>query len=168
MLIQSPISDIYIYIYIPIMKLLCRCGKFKDTERSIRYHPFGIRICTVFCISVPENTAGSTDIPNFIRYSQLCYHLTQDISLGRRPSPAVAPVPWRPGMTGEGGPDRGRFTDREWHSSAVTKLVGAGPVCSAWCKLLWLSSPDFFVRIYSYWTPLLCGTFSDHPTFAVF
>ena len=37
-------------------------------------HPFGINISTdiVFGILVPESTAGSIKIPNFIRYSQLC------------------------------------------------------------------------------------------------
>ena len=55
------------------MKILCRCWKFKDTEKVIRYRPFGIGIGTdiVFGISVPESTAGSTEIPNLIRYSQL-------------------------------------------------------------------------------------------------
>ena len=68
-----PLSVIY------IMKILCRRGKFKDTEKSHSYHPFGIGIGTdiVFGISVPDSTAGSTEIPNFIRYSQLwslCYN----------------------------------------------------------------------------------------------
>ena len=38
------------------------------------YHPFAIGIGTdiVFGVSVPESPAGSTEIPNFIRYSQLC------------------------------------------------------------------------------------------------
>ena len=49
------------------MKILCRRGKFKDTEKVIRYHPFGIGIGTdiVFGISVPESTAGSTEIPTY-------------------------------------------------------------------------------------------------------
>ena len=53
------------------MKILYRRGKFKDTEKVIRYHPFDIGIGTdvVFGILVPESTAGSTEIPNFIRYS---------------------------------------------------------------------------------------------------
>ena len=54
-----------------IMKMLCRRGKFKDTEKASRYHPFDIGTDIVFGISVPESTAGSTEIPNFIRYSQL-------------------------------------------------------------------------------------------------
>ena len=49
------------------MKILRRHGKFKDTEKVIRYHPFDIGIGTdiVFDISVPESTAGSTDIPKY-------------------------------------------------------------------------------------------------------
>ena len=49
------------------MKILCRRGKFKDTEKLIRYHPIGIGIGTdiVFGISVPENTAGSIEIPKY-------------------------------------------------------------------------------------------------------
>ena len=36
--------------------------------------PFGIGVSTdvVVGISVPESTAGSTNIPNFIQYYQLC------------------------------------------------------------------------------------------------
>ena len=58
---------------IPILKILCRRVKFNDTEKVIRYHPFGISIGTdiAFGISVPESTVGSTEIPNFIRYCQL-------------------------------------------------------------------------------------------------
>ena len=50
------------------MKNLCRRGKFKDTEKVIRYHPFGIGIRTdiVFGISVPESAAGSTEIPKYL------------------------------------------------------------------------------------------------------
>ena len=49
------------------MKALCRRGKFKDTEKVIRYHPFGIGIGIdfVFGISVPESTADSTKIPKY-------------------------------------------------------------------------------------------------------
>ena len=49
------------------MKILCRRGKLKDTEKFIRYHPFGIGIGTdiVFGILVPESTAGSTEIPKY-------------------------------------------------------------------------------------------------------
>ena len=37
------------------MMILCRRGKFKDTEKVIRYHPFGTGIGTdvIFGISVP-------------------------------------------------------------------------------------------------------------------
>ena len=48
-----------------ILKILCRGGKFKDTEKVIRYHPFGIGTDIVFGISVPESTAGSTEIPEY-------------------------------------------------------------------------------------------------------
>ena len=46
---------------IHIMKILRRRGKFKDTEKIIRHHPFGISIGTdiVFGMSVPESTADS-------------------------------------------------------------------------------------------------------------
>ena len=56
-----PLSDIY------IVKILCRQGKFKETEKVVRYHPFGIGIGTdiVFGISVLESTAGSTEIPKY-------------------------------------------------------------------------------------------------------
>ena len=49
------------------MKIPCRHGKFKDTEKVIWYHPFGIGIGThiVFGISVPKSTAGSTKIPKY-------------------------------------------------------------------------------------------------------
>ena len=49
------------------MKIFCRRGKFKDTEKIIRYHPFDIDIGTdiVFGILVPESTAGSTEIPKY-------------------------------------------------------------------------------------------------------
>ena len=59
--------------YLYVMKNLCRRGKFKDTEKVIRYRPFGIGIGTdiVFGISVSESTAGGTEIPNFIRHFQL-------------------------------------------------------------------------------------------------
>ena len=42
--------------------------------QQYRKKSFGIGICTniVFAISVPESTADSTEIPIFIRYSQLC------------------------------------------------------------------------------------------------
>ena len=52
------------------MKILCLRAKFKDTEKVIRYHPFGIGTDIVFGISVAESTAGSTEMTNFIRYSQ--------------------------------------------------------------------------------------------------
>ena len=49
------------------MKILCRRGKFRDTEEVFRHHLFGIGTDTdvVFGISVPEITAGSTDIPKY-------------------------------------------------------------------------------------------------------
>ena len=57
-----PLSDIYIYYEDSLS-----ARKFKDTEKVIRYHPFGIGIGTdiVFGISVPESTAGSTEIPTY-------------------------------------------------------------------------------------------------------
>ena len=66
-LVTHALSDIY------IMKNLCRLEKFKDTEKVIRYHPLGISSGTdiVFGILVAESTVGSTEIPNFIRYSHL-------------------------------------------------------------------------------------------------
>ena len=41
--------------------------EIQDTEKIIRYHLFGIGIGTdiVFGISVPEGTAGSTEIPKY-------------------------------------------------------------------------------------------------------
>ena len=56
-----PLSDIY------VVKILYWHGKFKGTEKVIRYHPFGIGIGTdiVFGISVPESTSGSTEIPTY-------------------------------------------------------------------------------------------------------
>ena len=74
-MVMDPISDTC------IMKILCRRGKFNNTEyryRSEWYHPFCIGIGTdvVFRIPVPDSTAGSTEIPKyqkyFIRYFQLC------------------------------------------------------------------------------------------------
>ena len=60
-----------------IMKILCRSGKFKDTEKVIRYHLFGIGIGTdiVFGISVPEVP------PVVLRYSQLCKSLWCSVAL---------------------------------------------------------------------------------------
>ena len=49
------------------MKILCRRGKFKDTEEVIRYPPLGIGLGTddiVFGISVPENTTSSPKYRN--------------------------------------------------------------------------------------------------------
>ena len=47
--------------------ILCRREKFKDTEKVIFYHPFGIGIDTdiVFGNLVPESIAGSTEIPKY-------------------------------------------------------------------------------------------------------
>ena len=47
------------------MKILCQRGKLKDTQKVIRYQPFGIGIDTdiAFGISVPESIAGGTEIP---------------------------------------------------------------------------------------------------------
>ena len=46
-----------------IMKILCRRGKLKEAEKSIRYHPLGIGTDIVFGMPVPESTTGSTEIP---------------------------------------------------------------------------------------------------------
>ena len=43
------------------MSILCRRGKFEDTEKVIRYHPIGIGIG--IDMSVPESTTGSTEMP---------------------------------------------------------------------------------------------------------
>ena len=45
----------------------------KIPKKVIQHHPFGIGTDIVLGISVPEGTAGTTDteIPNFIRHSQL-------------------------------------------------------------------------------------------------
>ena len=60
-MVMGALSNIY------IMKILCRRWKFKDTEKVIRYHLFGIGIGTdiVFGILAPENTANSTEIPKY-------------------------------------------------------------------------------------------------------
>ena len=41
------------------MKILCRRGEFKDTEKS-----FSVGTDIVFGISVPESIASSTEMPN--------------------------------------------------------------------------------------------------------
>ena len=43
---------------------------------------FGIDTDVVFGISVPDSTASSTEIPNFIRYSQLCREVKPALSQG--------------------------------------------------------------------------------------
>ena len=52
-------------LYRTHMKILCRRGKFKDTEKVVRCHLFGMGIGTdiEFGISIPESTSGSTGIP---------------------------------------------------------------------------------------------------------
>ena len=67
--IVSMVTDALSGIY--IMKIPCRRGgggkRFKDTEKVIRYYRFGIGIGTNIAlgISVPESTAGSTEIPKY-------------------------------------------------------------------------------------------------------
>ena len=65
------------WVNLYIMKILCRRGKFRDTEKAIRYPPFGIGIGAdiVFGISVPESTAGITEIPEY----RISFNITSSV-----------------------------------------------------------------------------------------
>ena len=73
-----PLSDIPIYYE----DFVVGAGNSKIPKEVIQYHPFGIGIGTdgIFGISVPESTVSSTEIPNFIRYSQLWISHMFDLS----------------------------------------------------------------------------------------
>ena len=60
MVTDVPIGHMYYEDYLSAREI-------KNTEKVIRYHPFGIGIGTdvVFGISVPESTADSTEIPKY-------------------------------------------------------------------------------------------------------